>query len=341
MVARVAVLRERRGWSQTELARRAKVTRQLVGTVESGAHAPRVDAALRLASALGVTVEELFAAADEAHTDLYRLDDSPLSTVVGADVGERTVVVGAGRDQPWLDLVDAVVGEGGVSWLPGSERSGVVIAGCDPALGMIAALLLRRSGHRAVVVHATSATAGQWLREGVVHVAVIHGPAGFIPAVESSSQCYLLARWQVGLASSPTSSVPSIAELCDRDMPVVHRDSGAATEKSYERAVRAVGAEGPPVGPVASGHLDAVARVRHGAPAAVTTEPAALSEGLAFAGFDEHDVYLCVAAQFADHPAVIALIDLLGDRALTSRLGVIRGYDISQIGHQPTSSSGP
>ena len=57
-------LRERRlecGLTQTELAARAGVSRQLVAAVEAGHNTPAVDAALGLARALATTVEELFA----------------------------------------------------------------------------------------------------------------------------------------------------------------------------------------------------------------------------------------------------------------------------------------
>ncbi|MBV9534199.1 MAG: helix-turn-helix transcriptional regulator, partial [Solirubrobacterales bacterium] len=65
MMTRGAALRERRlqcGLSQTELAARAGVSRQLVAAVEAGRNTPAVDAALRLARALATTVEELFCA---------------------------------------------------------------------------------------------------------------------------------------------------------------------------------------------------------------------------------------------------------------------------------------
>ena len=57
-------MRERRtqaGLTQAELAERAGVSRQLVAAVEAGRNVPAVDAALRLAGALGTTADELFA----------------------------------------------------------------------------------------------------------------------------------------------------------------------------------------------------------------------------------------------------------------------------------------
>lgn len=54
-------VRTRLGLSQQELASAAGITRQTVGGLESGDYAPSAVVALRLARALGCTVEELFA----------------------------------------------------------------------------------------------------------------------------------------------------------------------------------------------------------------------------------------------------------------------------------------
>lgn len=56
-------LKERRaalGLTQAELAERVGVTRKTVNTVENGVFTPSALLAIKLAKALGVTVEELF-----------------------------------------------------------------------------------------------------------------------------------------------------------------------------------------------------------------------------------------------------------------------------------------
>ena len=65
MTNRLRDARERAGLSQAALAARAGISRQAVGAVEAGRHAPSVDTALRLARAVGATVEEVFGAAPE------------------------------------------------------------------------------------------------------------------------------------------------------------------------------------------------------------------------------------------------------------------------------------
>jgi len=63
---RLRLARQARGLSQQQLAGMAAVTRQAVSAVESGHSDPSLRVALALASALGMTVEDLFGPGDPA-----------------------------------------------------------------------------------------------------------------------------------------------------------------------------------------------------------------------------------------------------------------------------------
>jgi putative transcriptional regulator len=52
--------RTARGWTQAELADEVGVSRKTINTVENGVFVPSTILALRLARALGVSVERLF-----------------------------------------------------------------------------------------------------------------------------------------------------------------------------------------------------------------------------------------------------------------------------------------
>lgn len=54
------VLRAERGWSQAELARRVKVSRQTVNAIETGRHDPSLPLAFGIARAFGKLIEEVF-----------------------------------------------------------------------------------------------------------------------------------------------------------------------------------------------------------------------------------------------------------------------------------------
>lgn len=57
--------REGRGWTQGQLAEAIGVSRKTINTVENGVFIPSTVIALKLAAALGVSVEELFRLVEE------------------------------------------------------------------------------------------------------------------------------------------------------------------------------------------------------------------------------------------------------------------------------------
>jgi transcriptional regulator with XRE-family HTH domain len=59
MAGRLKKLRQARGLSQQALARKARLSREHLAMIESGAHDPRLGTVLRLAAALKVTLVEL------------------------------------------------------------------------------------------------------------------------------------------------------------------------------------------------------------------------------------------------------------------------------------------
>ena len=60
LVNRLREARAQRGWTQADLAERVGVTRKTINTVENGVFIPSTVLALKLARALGATVEALF-----------------------------------------------------------------------------------------------------------------------------------------------------------------------------------------------------------------------------------------------------------------------------------------
>jgi putative transcriptional regulator len=56
------VLRAERDWSQAELARRLRVSRQTVNAIETGRHDPSLPLAFRIAKVFGKLIEEVFEA---------------------------------------------------------------------------------------------------------------------------------------------------------------------------------------------------------------------------------------------------------------------------------------
>ena len=166
-----SALRRRRlecGLTQTELAARAGVSRQLVAAVEAGHNTPAVDAALGLARALATNVEELFgdtvAGVVPVLGDRLR-EGAPLRVgrvadqLVAAELADHGVA-GASWVKP-----DGVLDGGQVRLFPGTAPAGIVIAGCDPALGVAEAMLGGLGPRSLLAISAPTDTA---LRGGIL-----------------------------------------------------------------------------------------------------------------------------------------------------------------------------
>src|ERR1700680_2002938 len=72
-----------RGLSQSELAKRAGISRQALGAIESTTYLPSVSVALAIARELGATVESLFAPARAATRPIHARWDSDITPVAG------------------------------------------------------------------------------------------------------------------------------------------------------------------------------------------------------------------------------------------------------------------
>jgi transcriptional regulator with XRE-family HTH domain len=339
MSANIRALRESLGWSQTDLADRAGVSRQMIGAIEANRHTPNVGAALALARALGTSVEELFCEAPAASPAIAvaAVDDDPRgSSVAIGRVGDTLVSVparhGIAGSEHWA-MADATVGaDGTVSMLTDGTTDGLVIAGCDPALGVVAALVERTSGQRVIPAHASTARSVEALGSGRVHAAVVHAPAGRLPTPPVPVRRWHLARWQVGLASGRSRGVPTLEEIAERGLRVVQRDRGAGTQLAFARALDRIGAHSGVPGPVGDGHVDVARRVATGAAAGITMEAAARSFGLGFSALEEHTVEVWIDERWAALASATALVDVLTGASLRSRLELIGGYDLGSCG---------
>jgi len=337
---RGASVRERRlecGLTQTELAARAGVSRQLVAAVEAGRNVPGVDAALGLARALSTTVEELFA---EPPPDVLaalggRLHDrAPLRVgrvgdqLVAAELADHGIA-GASWTSP-----DGVSEAGTLRLFPGASPAGVVLAGCDPAFGMAERMLDGLGPRSLLAISAPTGTALRALRKGSVHAAVVHGLEHELPEPPVPVMRWHVARWRVGVAVSPSLRRRSLEAVLSSKLPVAQRDPAATSQQAFDRARLAAGVEPPPAGPSAAGHLDAARIAATLGGAGVTTEGAAHAFGLRFLTLEDHTVELWVAERWREHPGVSALVELLASPAFTERVAHFGGYDLSRCGER-------
>lgn len=320
--------------TQAQLAQRAGVSRQLVVAVEAGDNTPAVDAAIRLAQALGSTVEDLFAPGSDS---LEPALDEPLADGVPLRVGRvgKRLVAAALPDHgtaagKWA-AADGVLEHGRLRLFPGARVDGLLVGGCDPALGIAEAMLGGLSSASLTALAAPTDTALRALSDQRLHAAVVHGPADALPQPARRVIRIHLAAWQVGLAIGTEHEVRTLEAVLERGVPLVQREPAAASQQALQRAVTALGRVLTP-GVRATGHIDAARMAAAGGCAAVTTEAAARAFGLRFIALEGHTVQIWVAEAWGKHPAVEPLGNLLNSRAFTDRLNAVGGYDLAGCG---------
>ncbi len=340
-VNRVREERQRRGVSQAELAGLAGVTRQLVGAIEADRHSPSVDAALRIASALEVSVESLFgtAPARDEPIPVGPAAATAGASVVVARVGDRRVFAplrNLQSSETWA-AADAWVGADGLELFDGVDESGLAVAGCDPLLGLAAEVVARRHGPRIVPVHLSTGAAVAALSRGVVHGVVVHGPDGSLPVPPVDVRRWRFASWRVGVASATSRPVGSVEQLAHRRLRTAQREEGAGTQRALQRALAAIGADTVP-GPRVDGHIDAARHVVAGLPAGITMEAAASAFGLGFFALETHHSELWIDTRHLDHRGTTALLNVLCDRAFIQRAAQLPGYDLNRTGSEVLAS---
>ena len=339
------MLRERRlqaGLTQAELAGRAGVSRQLVQAVEAGQNTPAVDAALGLARALSCSVEELFTSASVSALPALG-DELPDRTPLRVGrVGDQLVAAeladhgtaGAAWARP-----DAVIEDGRLRLFAGAAPAGLVIAGCDPALGIAESALDGLGPSSLLALSASTGVALGALARGTLHGAVVHGPEHRLPKSPVPVIRLHLARWYVGLATPAGLADRSLEAVCGSDLPVTQRDATAASQQALDRAVAQAGLRSPG-GPKANGHIDAARTAAIRQCAAITTEGAARAFGLHFQPLEGHSVQIWIDQRWGGHPAISALGNVLTSQGFRDRVTQFGGYDLAGCG-SPVEAAAP
>lgn len=115
--ARIRAERESRGWSLTDLAERAAVSRAMIHKIERGDSSPTANLLGKLSGAFGLSMSTLLARAEALIGHLLRKDDQPLWT--DPETGYVRRQVSPRSDMP-LDLVEVSLPAGKEVSMPAS-----------------------------------------------------------------------------------------------------------------------------------------------------------------------------------------------------------------------------
>lgn len=339
--------------SQHELAEAAGVTRQAVAGIEAGHWDPSLRVALALARALGRSVEELFGPL----ADLPIVEAVPLAARDGgaervdlAQVGEHAVALPLLGDQAvragFTSTGGVVVGPARGTprrWSvrPTSQlRPTLVVAGCDPALPLLAGPLSRLDPPVALAWWPCgSREALELAADGLVHVAGFHldedqsdGVAGAVGRRFDGQGCEVVsfARWREGLAFRFETPLKSLLDVASRGWRLVGRESGSEARELLDRERTRLGLAPDDLagfGTAVRGHLLVASAVSAGlGHVGVTTEGAALAYGLGFLALASERFLLVLPRPLLSTPEVQALLRVLASPALQAQLGSLPGY---------------
>jgi len=354
-----------RDLTQTELARRAGISRQALGAIESGAYHPSVAIALRLARELGASVESLFGEIDDETSTLVDatwFDDQRLPAALGqsrvalARVGGKVVAVA--QPAAHLTLVPAagVVqrarrrrADVATFQLPDEIDSTLLMAGCDPAAAILVDWLARRrSPVRAVALACSSRKALRAVVDGRAHVAGVHirdqksGEYNLAPISRAlghhRSIVVNFARWELGLATAPGNplGIRGFADLERSGLRIVNREDGSGARSVLDQALGELGLHPERIGGYqfeVGGHLEVAAAIAAGlADVGVTIRLGADAYGLHFLPHRDERYDLVIMEREAESTPIKAMLDALNSRRFAREISQLCAYDTAQMG---------
>lgn len=357
-------IRTRLGMSQQDLASLAGVTRQTISGVESGQSVPSVAMTLRLASALGCHVEDLFwfeQELPEVEAILAKsISYNQKQRVSLARIGGQWIAYPlVGKDAFRVEMIPA---DGEVNSLSSTNtvrvrllddldklHNTVVIAGCAPVLSLWARATERWYPQLRVQHNfANSMAALHSLCRGEAHIAGMHlydpetgeHNTPFVREVLGDREAVLitLGVWEEGLLveSGNPMAIKTVTDLVDAKAMIVNRELGAGTRMLLERKLQEEelpfhAVEGFDY--IVKSHQEVAEAVVSGiANAGISTASIAASFGLGFVPLHSSRYDLVILKEYLEEAPVQQLLGTLGHRLIHSQLEVLGGYDTSKTG---------
>jgi putative molybdopterin biosynthesis protein len=371
---RLRLARQARGFSQQQLAGMAGVSRQAVSAVEAGHSDPSLRVAFALAQALGMTLEELFGPADlvpPVAAVPVAPPDGPGGRVLLAPVGDRFVAlplrgdaaagmgfVAAGGQAvlpasalpakaPPATAPSATTAAGTIAVRPiAPPRPTLVVAGCDPALPLLAPPLALLDPPVAFAWWPCgSQEALRLAAAGLVHAAGVHlrdADGGYNATAASQlpggAEVVGFTAWREGLVLRPELArvITGVDSLVKDGRRVVNREAGAEARRLLDRELGRLGidrAELPGYDTRAAGHLQVASAVAAGlADAGVASEPVARAYGLDFLPLADERFDLVLPGAHLGSREVQGLLKVLASPWLLAQLASLPGYDLASCG---------
>lgn len=331
--------REERGWSQQELADRAGLSRTGVSAIEAGRLVPSTAAALALAAAFGCRVENLFALSGQDSAEwawppildscrywramigarqlLYPVEPSALGTLPHDGVWRD----GRCHDHPFADAVRTLV-----------------VACCDPAVGLLAGEYARQTPFRMLVLSRSSRRALELLAAGLVHASGVHLAHTATPEenrkeagdILGEDFCLIrVANWEEGLALAPGLGQQGVTSLLRSDISWVGREPGSGARQVLDSLFD--GRLAPRH--IARDHRGVAQAIRSGfAQAGVSVRLVCEEEEIDFLSIRSEPYDLCFLKSSLHDPRLRAMVEVIQSPAYQKQIAGLPGYDNRKTG---------
>ena len=356
------------GLKQSELAKRAGISRQTLSVLESGRGQPSTSVALHLARVLGCRVEELFWLRDEAGELTAELAEGARATkaerVVIGSVAGRWVAHLLSKEDPLAltTSADALIvrssrADGTVRLRalrpPEALQANVLVAGCDPGLSVLAGHVEDRwPGQRLRWIPVGSDAALKMLGRGHAHVAGAHlfdeetGQYN-LPFVRRAfggrpMMVVTFAHLEEGFAIAKGNPlrIRKPEDIARPEIRLVNREPGAGARRLLDRLLRKARVPASAVEGyenLLSGHLQVAQAVAMGAAdVGVVARSAAIAHGLDFIPLSEERFDLVFPKEWSADARAGWIVETLEGRAFRRELQSLGGYDTRQSGQVVT-----
>ena len=360
----VRTARRARNLSQGELAKRAGISRQALGAVESSTYQPNVSVALAIARELGTTVEALFGdnrseirhvrarwGSDGGVTNGTKAARVALGRVGGKLIAHPQAPVHLALAPAAGMMEHASRGNADVASFRTDDEieATLLIAGCDPAAALLTEWLARRrSPVSPVVLACSSGKAIHELLDGRAHIAGAHlrDPksgdfnCGAVVRGLKRHPAVLVnfARWELGLATAAGNPLKlrGFEDLAREHLRIANRELGSGARAALDEAIGQLGIGTDSIEGYRrefAGHLEVAAAIATGqADLGVTIRVAADVYGLGFVPLREERYDLVILKRDLESTPVKAILDALNSRGLAREVAQFCGYDTSQMG---------
>jgi molybdate-binding protein/DNA-binding XRE family transcriptional regulator len=339
--------------SQAELARRSGLSRAGISAIETGRLVPSTAAALALAAALGCTVEALFRLpggerADASASWAWQPGFKGPCRYWRAEICGRILRYPVEASPLGLLPHDGLFHTGTFRNDPGIDPARtLVLATCDPAVGLLSAELMRTANVRLIVIPRSSRAALELLARGLVHAAGIHlarsnqedgnvtaARKHLAAAAGQEFQLIRFADWEEGIALAPALGLATVRAAVTAQLRWVGREPGSGARQCLDELPGKTACNDP-ARPMlcARDHRGVAEAIRsQWADAGVCLRLTSEEAGLSFLSVRREAYDICFPDALAGDPRLRALVQAARSASFRRSLDDLPGYETSLTG---------